>query len=196
MQLAEVFCVKNERSEDKILSNKLKSYLEFLGQKIGSKYNNYFFKKLDLEGHLCYHVLLDKKGEIITGSGIYNGCRYPEFVYRFLNRVFVNPKYRVKSKPLCLATKYILPKQMQDYSHKIKYGFVSREGINGHHFLKYWVQNHAPGGTAKWEVLEDMAHVVPKFYNRKCYQYIAVQKDQKSYWEPKMITLSKWKELP
>lgn len=59
-------------------------------------WRNYQPDELDIEGHLIFSFMLHEK-KLAAMCGIYNGGRYPERVYRVLNRKYIDPEFRRRS---------------------------------------------------------------------------------------------------
>lgn len=172
--------------------NRINEMIHSLGQKVGKRLNNY--NNLELNKHLCFHVLVDSKDNIVTFAGVYNGGRYPQGVYRILNRVFVHPDHRVKNFGYPgLATKFILPLQLREFKSDIKAAFVSRENMNGCRFLKYWSINLAPSEFGPWNLSTKFVKVAPESGEyREAYQHISYRGDLFSFWKPKQIDYREW----
>lgn len=86
--------IKTPTFYDKSLANAVERYcVENIGPAITNLWRNYQPEFLKIEDHLIFSALVDNQ-EILAFSGIYNGGRYPEGVYRILNRLFVSPVFR------------------------------------------------------------------------------------------------------
>ena len=117
--------------------------LEKLLEKISSGADrlakNYSLQNMNLQDHLSFDILVNEKNEIISFAGVYNGGRFPEGVYRVLNRTWVHEDYRVQHGAFAyLTSKYILPVQCERLRAKLKLVFVSRERLTGRRFLLKW----------------------------------------------------------
>ena len=159
------------------------------------RWQNYKPETLDLVSHLTYDILVDEiTGDILTGCGVYHGNRYGQGIYRIMNRVFLNPKYRQNNKEYPFwATRYLLSEQLQLCEGQIDFPFVSREGKFAHHFLDLWTKEARETGLGEWVVSEGFAHVAPKGRNKKCYQRIAYPADKINPFL--LITENEWLEL-
>lgn len=188
--------IKTTLSIDSKWDEKLFNFFSTLASELGPKWENYTKRNFDLEGHLSYSILLHQ-GEIVTGCGIYNGGRYPAGIYRIMNRVFVSPEFRTfhKNYPY-LATKYLINGQLEKGEDSIKCYFTSREGENGHYFLKHWIQNNEEILVKDWIVSDRLYHVAPNGENQSCYQYIAFPRLMSENINLiKSISLDEWKSL-
>ncbi|MFN8792572.1 MAG: hypothetical protein ACK5Y2_14045 [Bdellovibrionales bacterium] len=155
---------------------------------------NYSLEGLEIQKALGFDVLRRDSGEFIAMSGVLNGGRYPDGIYRVLNRAYFNPKYRTSHfSTSAWASKYILPWQIEKYREKFKLIFVSRERPSGRRFLKYWVQNLAPDRS--WLVSNRMVHVAPKGQGQGCFQYIAYKEYSPVTWAFNSISEQEWRLL-
>jgi hypothetical protein len=145
----------------------------------------------ELEKHLDYTALADSNGQLITACGLFNGGRYPDGVYRCMNRTFVSPKFRVSHALYPgFATRYILPYQLEKYSSFLQSLFTSREKPKGRYFLKRWARLASEYGD--WTVQDDMVQVNPGVESRNSYQAIAVLNSNFGAWAPKRIAPDAW----
>lgn len=172
--------------------------LEKLLQKISSGADrlaqNYSLQNMKLAEHLSFDILVNEKNEIISFAGVYNGGRYPEGVYRILNRTWVHEDYRVQHGAfLYLTSKYILPVQLERLKEHLKLVFVSRERTTGRRFLLKWAQ-HQPLSHL-WKVSEDFVQVVTGVEKKSCYQFICSRTFVKTDWNPKRISAEDWVKL-
>ena len=132
--------------------------------------------------------------EIVSFAGVYNGGRYPEGVYRILNRTWVAESFRVKDGAFpFLSSKYILPVQLENLQSELKIIFVSREKPSGRLFLKRWRENQPD--PSDWVLSEKMIQVVPEVYKRSCFQHICYKKFFEVKWTPVHIEEKAWHEL-
>lgn len=155
---------------------------------------NYTAEGLEIEKTLSFDVLRRETGEFIAMSGVLNGGRYPDGVYRVLNRVYFNPKYRSTSfTSSSWASRYILPWQIRKYREKFRLIFVSRERPSGRHFLNYWVRNLAP--DRDWVVSDRLVHVAPRGQNQRCFQYIAYKEYAPVSWNYNSVDEQEWRLL-
>lgn len=155
---------------------------------------NYNLENMRLQEHLSFDVLVNEKNEIISFAGVYSGGRYPEGVYRVLNRTWVHEDYRVSHGAfLYLTSKYILPMQLERLKSKLKLVFVSRERLTGRRFLLKWAQ-HQPQPEL-WKVSEAFVQVVPNIEKKSCYQYICSQSFSEVVWNPQTLPLASWEKL-
>jgi hypothetical protein len=191
------FKVINVINDGKIVSEWI-TPLEKLLQKISSGPDrlakNYSLQNMKLPEHLSFDILLNEKNEIITFAGVYNGGRYPEGVYRVLNRTWVHENYRVSHGSfLYLTSKYILPVQLERLASKLKLVFVSRERLTGRRFLLKWAK-HQPEPEF-WQVSDHLLQVVPNIENKACYQYICSHTFASVDWAPKALSPELWQKL-
>jgi hypothetical protein len=155
---------------------------------------NYSLENIKLHEHLSFDILVNEKNEIISFAGVYNGGRYPEGVYRILNRTWVHEQYRVSHGAFAyLTSKYILPEQLERLHDKLKLVFVSRERLSGKGFLLKWAQ-HQPH-SEQWKVSEGLVQVVPHIEKQSCYQYICMKEFLPTSWNPKIISADEWRKL-
>jgi hypothetical protein len=179
-------------------AEKLLKCIEDSSQNFGELLENYNEKNLDLKNHLCYDVLVEKETmQIVSGCGIYNGGRYPEGVYRVLNRSFITPKFRKKGLFLPLNSINLLPYQIEDSRRFLKLIFVSRQGLKGKNFLESWTKKFPLGNySGKWIVSEDLVKVSPKSKFQSGFQYIAKYSFSDVEWSPQTVGISDWKKIP
>ena len=191
------FKVINVIDNGKIVSEWI-TPLEKLLQKISSGSDrlaqNYSLENMKLSEHLSFDLLVNDENQIISFAGVYNGGRYPEGVYRVLNRTWVREDYRVSHGAFAyLTSKYILPVQLQRLASKLKMVFVSRERLTGRRFLLKWAQ-HQPKADL-WSVSENFVQVVPNVEKKSCYQYICSFSFVETNWNPKTLKPQQWLEL-
>jgi hypothetical protein len=156
---------------------------------------NYTCEGLDLENHLTFDALIDESGRVVTFCGVYNGGRYPEGVFRLLNRTYVHPDYRVGNRRFPgITSKWIVPRQLELFRHRIRFGFISREGIGARHFMNRWVKSHAP--DPGWRVSQRLAHVSPRGRKKNAFQYIAYKSYEPNVgWPLETVSESEWLAL-
>ena len=193
------FKIHNVISDGKITSNfyyeKLLIQLEKISKSNDRLADNYSINSVQLDKHLSFDLLTDSNDKIISFSGVFNGGRYPEGVYRVLNRTWVSPEYRVKhGKFKFLTSKFILNQQLEVLEKKLKLVFVSRERPTGANFLKKWRQTRSDSDL--WKLSEDFVQVVPDIEKKSCYQFICNREFEKSDWKPKHLSLVEWQKLP
>lgn len=181
-----------------VLDPKWKQPIEALLEEISNGSDrlahNYSLKNMDLPGHLSFDVLIDKHNNIISFSGVYNGGRYPEGVYRILNRTWVAKEARVSHGSFkYLTSKYILPAQLKNFSADLKLIFVSRANTAGRLFLKKWQSRQNP--EENWQVSENLVQVVPGVHKKSCFQYICSRSFAAVDWNPDTLTESEWNSL-
>lgn len=155
--------------------------------------NNYSWNRLQIERHLSFDLVVCKN-EIVTWCGLFNGGRYPEGVYRIMNRLYINPKYRSRTCAyIPYARQIILPSQLSRFRSKIGSLFLSREGLGAKFFLKRWAKYNA--FERDWIIPGELIHVAPA-NNQSSYQYIAFKNYRKDHWRPMGISLEEWHRLP
>lgn len=191
------FKVINVIDNGKIVSEWI-TPLENLLLKISSSHDrlaqNYSLENMKLQEHLSFDILVNEKNEIISFAGVYSGGRYPEGVYRVLNRTWVHEDYRVSHGAfLYLTSKYILPLQLERLKAKLKLVFVSRERLTGRRFLLKWAQHQLE--PELWKVSNDLVQVVPNIEKKSCYQYVCCYSFASSDWSPKALSPELWQKL-
>ena len=175
--------------------NTLETLLQKISKSSDRLASNYSLENMALKEHLSFDILINEKNEIISFAGVYSGGRYPEGVYRVLNRTWVREDYRVKHGAFVyLTSKYILQAQLERLKAKLKLVFVSRERLTGRRFLLKWAQ-HQPEAS-DWSVSEKFVQVVPGIEKKSCYQYICSRTFSDVNWQPNKISSSQWLELP
>ena len=169
--------------------------LERISQSSHRMAGNYRLENIDLAGHLSFDLLVNGKNEIVSFAGVYNGGRYPEGVFRILNRAWVEETLRVQHGAFpFLTSRLILPVQLENLKKELKVVFVSRDRPSAKFFLRKWrLQQPEP---AQWQISEKMVHVVPEVDRAGCYQYICYRKLQPVEWHPVEITESEWAKKP
>jgi hypothetical protein len=155
--------------------------------------NNYTLRRLELEKHLSFDLLVDEK-KIVTWAGLFNGGRYPHGVYRIMNRLYINPEYRSKTLAYVpFARLSILPLQLERYRARIRLLFLSRDGLRAKYFLRRWVKYNA--FERDWEISPRLIQVASS-EKRSGYQYIAFKKFKDIAWNPKSVDEKSWMSLP
>ena len=153
--------------------------------------HNYLLENLDLAGHLSFDLLVNDKNEIVSFAGVYNGGRYPDGVFRILNRTWVAESLRVRHGAFpFLTSRLILPVQLANLAKELKLVFVSRDRPSAKYFLRKW-RMHQPD-PEQWQISEKMVHVVPEVDKAGCFQYICYRKLQPIEWNPVQISEEEW----
>ncbi len=156
---------------------------------------NYKLKNVDLSGHLTFDLLVDDNEKIISFAGIYNGGRYPEGVYRILNRTWTCESHRVSHGAFpFLASKLILPNQLLRHAADLKLIFLSRQEAKGRLFLKRWVRHQTDAQS--WEISNSFVQVAPESMKKSAFHHICFQKLKPIEWSPLNVDESVWKSLP
>ena len=159
----------------------------------GDKYSeNYSMKRLELDKHQAFDLLILKAtGELVGWCGLFNGNRYPEGVYRIMNRLYLNPHYRSHYfKPYTRTLYFDQIKRNRDV---IKLLFLSRNGLKARFHLKHWVKYGC--GEKDWKISQNLIKVA-NAENQMCYQYIAYKKYADIDWPPQGIDALEWLKLP
>lgn len=154
---------------------------------------NYSPKNLDIENHLIFSCL-KYEHSIIAFCGIYNGSRYPEGVYRILNRSFIIPQKRTLGIYDCFLSKHIVHEQLRLTQHLLGTLFISRPGRSSKTFLEFWKANCAPRHL-EWSISERFVHVAPRGEKRDCYQYICSADLRQTSWAPRTLSEQEWLQL-
>jgi len=155
--------------------------------------DNYKMENLQLRKHLSFDAAFTNNNELIAFCGIFNGGRYPDGIYRILNRTYVSPKFRIKGlRGGFFCTKNILTHQLNQYKDLISTAFVSVEELKGKSYLTAWIANAPPFNNSKW-ILSDGFVQVSNAHNKGCYQYIAYNG---TLWTDDIIDKEAWLALP
>lgn len=181
-----------------VVADEWKAPLHGLFEKISAqsfaKAINYLPENMDLAGHLSFDLLVDSNNRILSFAGVYNGGRYPEGVYRVLNRTWVSEALRVQHGAFpYLSSRLILPVQLQALAGQLKLIFVSRESLRGRLFLQKWKQNQPD--SELWNVSDKLVQVVPGVKNQSCFQFICTRNLVPVNWNPEQITTEEWSKL-
>jgi hypothetical protein len=151
---------------------------------------NYSFSRLELTKHKAFDVLL-YKGEIAGWCGLFNGGRYPEGVFRIMNRLYLNPKYRGSFfRPY---TRKLYFDQVRRHRADIRMLFLSRNHLKGKFHVRRWAKYGA--GEEGWTVSDGLVKVAPA-ENQLCYQYISYRKYAPVDWPERQISEADWRRLP
>ena len=165
--------------------------LEGISQSPHRLAGNYHPENMDLAGHLSFDLLVTREGEIVSFAGVYNGGRYPEGVFRILNRTWVADSLRVQHGAFPFLTSgLILPVQLANLADDLKLIFVSREKPAAKHFLRKWRARQAE--PAQWQISGKMVQVVPDVDKASCFQYICSRKLKPVEWHPAQISEVEW----
>jgi len=194
MSAFEIAHVITPTTRDMNLENEVHAFFESEMASISpSLRKNYSAERLDIGEHLIYSVLkID--GAIKAAAGIYNGGRYPPGVFRILNRSYISPDQRLNGSLYeCFLSRYILAPQIELCRDHFKYIFVSREGLTGKHFLRFWKQRCAPSDF-DWQLSSNLVHVSPRGQGRGCYQYMCFADLEHGVWNPRSINETEWLE--
>lgn len=151
---------------------------------------NYSFQNLDLDGHFAFDLLLDDQNQIMGWCGLYNGGRYPDGVFRAMNRLYLNP--RLRANFFQAHTRPLYFDQARRNREKIRFLFISRNLIKGKYHLRRWVKYNS--GEPGWEVSDLMIKVAP-CEKKSCYQYIAFKNFANVNWPTSGITEQEWLAL-
>lgn len=155
---------------------------------------NYSLDRMELDKHLTFDLLVNNQDEIISFAGLLNGGRYPDGIYRVLNRTWVAEEYRVNhaSFPF-LTSRFILSEQIARHRPQLKLIFVSRERLAGRLFLKRWCRQQPR--DEEWQLSQKLIQVVPEVEKKSCYQYICFRNLCGVEWTPKSVTPEQWQLL-
>ena len=155
---------------------------------------NYTLENMYLPGHLSFDLLVNENDEILSFCGVYNGGRYPEGIYRVLNRTWLSNDLRISHGAFpFLTSTYILPFQLKKCAADLKLIFLSRENRSGRLFLKKW-QAHQPA-SENWSVSDKMIQVVPGVEKKSCFQFICQRSFSPVTWNSKTIDEKDWLRL-
>lgn len=155
---------------------------------------NYTLNGMDLTGHLCLDLLTSEGGDPVAFSGLYNGGRFPERVFRALNRTYVHPAFRATGGVYVnWNSRFILPDQLKRFSDRIGTAFVSRERPEGRGFLDVWSRKWAP--ESGWRVSDNLVCINPRSRDGSAYQHIARKDYQSNAWKPDEMTPEEWSRL-
>jgi len=152
--------------------------------------SNYSWDNLHVSEHESFDLLMHGD-DIVTWCGLFNGGRYSEGVYRIMNRLYLNPRFRDSLYP-AYARELIYPYQRQQHVDKIKLLFLSRQDIKGKYHLKRWIKYHC--SETGWRLSKKMVQV-SDCQQRSCYQYIAFKQFTPVDWLPETLTEAQWLEL-
>lgn len=149
-------------------------------------------QRLELDKHEQFDLIINNENkDIMAWCGLFNGGRYPNGVFRIMNRLYINNDYR--SKYFNPFTRILYWAQRYRSRDKIKLLFLSREGEKGKRLVQNWVKRGASENG--WKVSDDLIKVA-NGADKSSYQFIAYKFfDNKLIWNPPFISLSEWKEL-
>ncbi|MCJ8277221.1 MAG: hypothetical protein HRT44_03830 [Bdellovibrionales bacterium] len=152
---------------------------------------NYQFHKLELKRHKAFDLLLNQEGEIAGWCGLFNGGRYPDGVFRIMNRLYLDPKYR---KPFFAPyTRQLYFQQKERCADSIKLLFLSRNELKGKYHVKRWAKYNS--GEEGWKVSDQLVKVA-KGEDQMSYQYIAYKEYKPVEWNLRSVTEEEWLKLP
>jgi len=152
---------------------------------------NYTWDNLQVAEHESFDMLMCDD-HIVTWCGLFNGGRYPDGVFRIMNRLYLNPRYRSNLYP-AYARELIYPYQRQQHMHNIKLLFLSRQDIKGKYHLRRWIKYHC--GETGWRLSKKLVQV-SDCQQRSCYQYMAFKQFTAVDWWPDTVDETQWLELP
>lgn len=157
---------------------------------------NYFIKNLQAEKHLALDCLVDSHDKIFALSGVFNGGRYPQGVYRVLNRLWARKDLRTGQWSPFL-TKSFLKDHLFEFNDIFRIVFVSIQGEKGKRFLNnYWKSKEAPKWGQGWKFYPKIVKVAP--CNKKsCHQYVIFNQRDKGdlVWPTCGITKQEYDKL-
>ena len=147
---------------------------------------NYSFKRLDLFGHKAFDILVNNDSKLVGWCGLYNGGRYPEGIFRIMNRLYIAPDYRENYfNPI---TRSLYFDQRKRHEPSIKMLFLSRNEKKGRLHVKKWVKDCKEEG---WSVSDNLVKVA-NCEKKACYQYIAYKKMVDIDWPHDELAYDKW----
>jgi hypothetical protein len=170
LEALKIECKKIESSDDKYASN-------------------YSFERLDIYGHKAFDLLIDNDDNIAGWCGLYNGGRYPEGVFRIMNRLYIRPDCR--SNYFSPITRALYENQRKRHEDSIKMLFLSRNEKKGRLHVMKWARDCGEKG---WSVSDNLIKVA-NCEKRACYQYIAYKKIYDVDWPNKELTYEEWMSL-
>lgn len=196
-----------------LLNNSKKVRLAYKGEVYNQKYinqlqeftqnsndiykDNYTIKNLHLKEHLALDCLVDSNDKIFALAGIFNGGRYPNGVYRVLNRLWARDDIRTGQWSPFLTQMFLLD-HLIEFNKILDVAFISIQGLKGKRFLNnYWLNKQAPKWGTGWKMYPKIVKVAPS--NKKSgYQYVVYNKKNKNSvsWPNNGITEDEYNNLP
>lgn len=173
----------------------LEQLQEYIKDSADTYSNNYTFKHLHLEQHLALDCLVDNHDKIFALAGVFNGGRYPDGVYRVLNRLWARSDYRTGASSPFLSQTF-LPEQLKEFEEIIDVAFVSIQGQKGKKFLNNTWQKIAPKWGIGWRTFPLIVKVSPSV-RKAGYQYVSyTSKRNIVIWPTAGITEEEYNNLP
>lgn len=174
--------------------NLIKKECDSIAKSNDSLAKNYTWDNLQVEKHKSFDILVHND-EIVSWCGLFNGGRYPTGIYRIMNRLYLNPKYRNKKYP-AYARHILYPYQRSVHKDDIKMLFLSRDGLAGKYHNLRWIKYSS--GEEGWTLSDYMIQVC-NAEKKGCYQYISYKNfsdvNMLDMWNPKSISEEEWKLL-
>jgi len=137
---------------------------------------NYSRQNFKIESHEMFDALFTEDGQFVACTGILKKAEWPAGMYRLLNRTYFNPNFRKSHSFSFFASDYLLPGQIERCRSSLDFTFVSRQGVNGGHFLKKLQKR--PFFVKNYDVSEDYIQVAPGL-DEKSFQKILFYKKNK-----------------
>lgn len=155
---------------------------------------NYTRQNLDIDSHLHFHVLVYGVDYVpVSFCGVYNGGRYLPHIYRLMNRSYVFSQFRNNGLFKLINSRFLLPFQMSKLDKNKSDYFVSRQGVNGAKFLKWWRQRVQL--VADWEIPEGLFFKVANGQSKSSYQSIAYKTHDSSRISLPFLGAGEWAKL-
>jgi hypothetical protein len=137
---------------------------------------NYAFDSLELESHLSFDMLVHvETGEVYSFAGVFRRDWWPEGIYRFQNRTWINPDMRHRMKEagakadggggdFFLNASLLGAAQIAKTRTQCRALFVSIEGMRGISRLSYlrdFVRPYWGTNDLEWTLCERYVQVAP-----------------------------------
>lgn len=114
---------------------------------------NYIFENLDLAGHMTFDLLVTvDTDEIVAFSGVYRRDFWPDGVWRFMNRTWLDPRVRSKMRQYdgpsreerFFTPRYLTRPQIAYAKTRAKALFLSMEGERAWKRLRFIATHDSP----------------------------------------------------
>lgn len=163
---------------------------------------NYTKENLKIEDHQGYCVVFDKtNGEPTIMGGVFNDGRYPNYVARILNRLYVFPKYRTNASTMidgCIMVHQRLTLPLIAANNFDLY-FTTMQNRNkpSKGWWQIWKRAMQAGSNDFWKEKDGYIQGCP-WNVQKCWQnfvYHEITEGSFNRWNPEILDHDQWLKL-
>lgn len=163
---------------------------------------NYTRSNLKIENHKGYCLVIDdRNNEPVIMGGVFNDGRYPNYVARILNRLYVFPKYRTNIRTIAdgcsmVHQKLVLP-LIEENDFDLYFATMQNRDKPTKGWWRVWKNSMQKGSDNFWTEREGYIQGCP-WNVQKCWQnfvYHEMEPGSFERWNPTIIDHDTWLRL-